>query len=161
VAPNVVAYNALISVLAKSDIEAERSRALASLQAMREAGMRPDLVSYNAALAAVGSDVARAKALTEEMVTEGVTPDAVTLCALLTVCDRAGDWESAWDCFEGMAPSVRLDAAVFNALISACARDGLWGGAYDALIPLGLPAGGLPHFTPDCAVAAPKETMTL
>lgn len=140
-APNVVAYNALMSVLAKSDIEAERSRALASIPAMREAGLRPDRVSYNTALAAVGSDVARARALTEEMVAEGVTPDAVTLCALLTVCDRADDWVSAWDAFEGMAPSMRLDAAVFNALISACARSGRWGGAYDARILLGLPAG--------------------
>jgi len=121
-----------MSVLAKSDTDTERSRALASLSAMREAGLRPDRVSYNAALSAVGSDVARARQLTEEMVGEGVTPDAVTLCALLTVCDRAGDWASAWGAFEGMEASVRVDAAVFNALISACARGGRWGGTLPA-----------------------------
>jgi hypothetical protein len=48
-----------------------------------------------------------ARLLTAEMAAAGVAPDAVTMCAVLAACDRAGDCRAAWDVFESMAATVR------------------------------------------------------
>ncbi|EOD11948.1 hypothetical protein EMIHUDRAFT_459720 [Emiliania huxleyi CCMP1516] len=100
--------------------------ALFLLDEIRRSGARPDLISWNAALAALdkGRQPRRAVAILDEMAAAGVQPDAVSYNTALLACQRAGEWDSVLELFERVRRAGGKgapNAFSFNAALAACA----------------------------------------
>lgn len=103
--PNVYSYTSVIDACGKSG---ELGLALEILEDMRRARVSPNLVTFNTLILRFGDpgggsgqqgegggDARRALSFLEEMVKEGIRPDAYTLTVVVAACDAGGEWEKA------------------------------------------------------------------
>ena len=61
----------------------------------------------------------------EQMQAQGCTPDVVTFTALISACERSGQWHMALQAFQEMlAQGCKPDAIVYNAIIDALWQTG-------------------------------------
>jgi pentatricopeptide repeat domain-containing protein 1 len=96
---------------------------------MTKAGVRPDVITYNALISAYekGGQWERARAAFEEMVAAGVQPNIITYNALISAYEQGRQWERARAAFEEMvAAGVQPNVVTYSALISAYERGGQW-----------------------------------
>lgn len=107
-APDVYSFTSAITACGAAG---QGDRALKLLREMQEAGIPPNVVPFNAAIAAVGRGILhrdpvaatakgeqpweRARALLGEMRAAGVTPDLTSYNTVLAACHRAGAWKDA------------------------------------------------------------------
>ena len=121
----VYAYSALISAYARSGLFSE---ALKLFESMKSIGLRPNSVTYNTVIDAMGKggeDLQRMTQIFKEMVKNGVRPDKVTFNSLLAGCSRAGHWEDAWNMFDEMLlMGVPRDVFTYNTFIDALCKCG-------------------------------------
>lgn len=121
----VFAYSALISAYAKSGFSAE---ALGVFESMKALGLRPNIVSYNAAIDACGKggvDLQLTAGLFREMLHCGVLPDRKTFNSLLAACSRAGHLEDARMMFDEMIRlGIGRDIYTYNTFIDAVCKCG-------------------------------------
>ncbi|CAJ1402555.1 unnamed protein product [Effrenium voratum] len=115
--PDAVTWNGAISACGKGR---QWSLALDLLRAMG----KPDLISYNSALSAVGHGAWRlGVALVEELEAAHLTPDLVTFHAAVTCCGRGAAWRQALWFFGRIR---RPEPTSFNSAISACEQAMQW-----------------------------------
>jgi len=117
--------------------------ALELLSQMREKKIKPNVFTYNAAIAALakssrrnmksksGEDEeqlwCRALQLFEDMREAGLEPDAFTYTSVIDACGNGGRWQEALDLIEIMqqsGPKLRPSKVSFTAAITACAKSG-------------------------------------
>ncbi|KAK9161750.1 hypothetical protein Syun_008091 [Stephania yunnanensis] len=95
---------------------------------MKELGLRPNLVTYNAVIDACakgGAEFSRALEFLDEMVKNGVQPDRITFNSLLAVCGRSGLWEDAKNLFHEMVyRGIHQDIFTYNTLLDAVCKGG-------------------------------------
>jgi pentatricopeptide repeat protein len=112
------------SVIKKSDLEG----AFACLKAMEEAGVDPDVITYNALISACekAGEVETALTTFNDMRAAGIIPNLITYNALISACEKAGEVETALKIFEDnmQAAGIIPDVITYNALISACEKAG-------------------------------------
>ncbi|CAE8587806.1 unnamed protein product, partial [Polarella glacialis] len=102
------------------------------------AGLRPDTVAVNAALAACsrGKQWALAVLLVDESRAQGLGCDLLTFTSVLTACQAASLWDRALRLVaELRSERLRPDAMTRSALISACGRASRWIEALATLCP--------------------------
>lgn len=122
-APDAVAYTTLINACGKTD---DVERALGLLTEMRQLGVEPTHVTFNALIHAVGRSFRhheRAHALYHEMVAAGHARDARSYEGVLLACSHAGDTVRARGYMhamlgEGIAPT----RGTLNVLLAVYAR---------------------------------------
>ncbi|XP_010549076.1 PREDICTED: pentatricopeptide repeat-containing protein At3g18110, chloroplastic [Tarenaya hassleriana] len=127
VGDTVQVYNAMMAVYARSG---KFSKAQELLDAMRERGCVPDLISFNTLINAR----LKAGALTPNLAIEllntvrnsRLRPDTITYNTLLSACSRDSNLEEAVKVFEDMeSHSCQPDLWTYNAMISVYGRCGL------------------------------------
>ena len=94
---------------------------------MPGAGIKPDVVSYNAAISACkkGGKWGKALALLEEMHGEGIEPNVITYSAAISACEKGGQWEKALSLLKEMrGVGIKPNVITYNAAIQACASAG-------------------------------------
>eukprot|EP00397_Hematodinium_sp_SG-2012_P002945 GEMP01002953.1.p1 GENE.GEMP01002953.1~~GEMP01002953.1.p1 ORF type:complete len:999 (-),score=289.81 GEMP01002953.1:1454-4450(-) len=97
------------------------------LDRMRNAQVRPDVVSYNVAISACGNAAKweHALRLVTDMRLQRVVPDVITYSASISACDKGKQWACAVRILRAMeADGVRADAIAYSAAISACETAG-------------------------------------
>merc|ERR1711904_202411 len=98
-------------------------RALSLLHQMRECGVTPDVISFNAAISACekGGQWEQALALLDKMRKNGVTPpDVISFNAAISACGKGGQWRRAVSLLDEMPKcGVTPDVISFNAAIFA------------------------------------------
>lgn len=90
----------------------------------------PDVVSYNALIAALGKagQAERAQEAFAGLRAARLRPNTITASALLSALGSRGRWEEASSFFATLpALGIRPNAVTYNALIAACAAGGQWG----------------------------------
>lgn len=111
-------------------------QALDLLARMRQVGVRPDLLSYNATLSACakGRKWREAVALLRRMPGGGVPPDRVSYELAVKVCGNCGQGELATTLLREM-PKVGITPSVltYNEAITVCGGSGEWRLALDLL----------------------------
>ena len=157
--PNVVTFSAVITACAQAsakiarrreegdvtaglaEIKAPMKRALRLLEAMQSAKstVRPNIVTYNAAIQACaeGLNLNGAFDLLEQLKKDGLEPTVVTYGSLMTACERVGDIEAASKVFkmvkeeeergaatgkEEEREQLRLNEIIYGAAISCCRK---------------------------------------
>lgn len=66
-------------------------------------------------------------ALYEELQQRGLQPDSYTLTALVTACERVGDWRQALHVFNDFSErGISIVSRNYNALMNALASGGEW-----------------------------------
>jgi pentatricopeptide repeat domain-containing protein 1 len=82
---------------------------LGLLDAMQQAGLQPNLISYSAAISACakGGSWARALSLLAEMRTAGHEPNVISYSAAMSACDKGGQWAKALALLREMLHLVR------------------------------------------------------
>lgn len=115
---------------------------------MQEKNIKPNVFTYNAAIAALakssrrnmksksGEDEeqlwCRALQLFEGMREAGLEPDAFTYTSVIDACGNGGRWQEALDLIEIMqqsGPKLQPSKVSFTATITACAKSGKSGQA--------------------------------
>lgn len=92
---------------------------------MTTLGMRPNVVSYNAGMAACAraGQWRKVHILLEKMQKFGIPPDDYTFSCLIAVCGKAGRWDQAVEMHDEMKRlGIRATAATFNSVISVCGK---------------------------------------
>ncbi|CAM9429297.1 unnamed protein product, partial [Chrysoparadoxa australica] len=97
--PDVVSYSMALQACARTE---DSRTALEMLQAMRRAGLRPEVRSYNAAIAAQGDDLEQAQELLKELEDEGLQPNFATYANMIGVANRAGHLRALVDLYAEM-----------------------------------------------------------
>jgi len=111
-------------------------RALALLAEMRRRGPQPNVICYNAALAACSRAPAAdsAIALLREISCMRLAPDTISYNATITACGRGHRWHVALALLEELScQHVDASVATFGAAISACERVSRWEDALELL----------------------------
>ena len=101
--------------------------ALELLTEMQTRGLKPDVITFNAAISACerGGQWEHALELLTEMQTQGVTPDVITFGSAISACEQGGQWERALSLLKEMqTQGVEPDVRSFSAAISACEKGG-------------------------------------
>ena len=101
--------------------------ALELLTEMQTRGLKPDVITFNAAISACerGGQWEHALELLTEMQTQGVTPDVITFGSAISACEQGGQWERALSLLTEMqTQGVEPDVRSFSAAISACEKGG-------------------------------------
>ncbi|CAN8258935.1 unnamed protein product [Cochlearia groenlandica] len=127
VGDTVQVYNAMMGVYSRSG---KFSKAQEMLDAMRQRGCVPDLISFNtlinARLKSGGLTPNLAVELLDMVRNSGLRPDAITYNTLLSACSRDSNLEGAVKVFEDMeAHRCQPDLWTYNAMISVYGRCGL------------------------------------
>ncbi|KAE8697167.1 Pentatricopeptide repeat-containing protein [Hibiscus syriacus] len=121
----VYAFSALISAFGRSGYCDE---AIKVFDSMKNYGLKPNLVTYNAVIDACakgGVDFKRVMELFDEMLRSGVQPDRITFNSLLAVCSRGGLWEAARNLFcEMVNRGIDRDIFTYNTLLDAVCKGG-------------------------------------
>ena len=94
---------------------------------MRTHGVRPDVISYNTAIAACGARAyyKDAVALLSEMWDQGLEPDIISYNSAISACEKGGQWQQALELL-GEMKELGPDVISFAAAISACEKGGQW-----------------------------------
>ncbi|CAN8063980.1 unnamed protein product [Agarophyton chilense] len=126
VSRNLFTYNAVINALV---VCSQYARAHEFWRAMQDAGIQPNLVTYNTMLKSCfgGSeeDVKRAFGLLEEMKERGIAADRVTLNSLINACVSAGRVSEAQKVYEMMrVQNIEPDAYTFCTLAKQARHSG-------------------------------------
>ena len=112
------------------ELRVPMDRALRLLAAMRSEGssVRPNVVTYNAAIRACaeGLNPRGAFDLLDQLRDDGLRPTIVTYGSLMTACERVGDIEGASRVFRAIRAEDGMDAneIVYGAAISCCRKAG-------------------------------------
>ncbi|VVA98006.1 unnamed protein product [Arabis nemorensis] len=127
VGDTVQVYNAMMGVYSRSG---KFSKAQEMLDAMRQRGCVPDLISFNtlinARLKSGGLTPNLAVELLDMVRNSGLRPDAITFNTLLSACSRDSNLDGAVKVFEDMeAHRCQPDLWTYNAMISVYGRCGL------------------------------------
>ena len=71
--------------------------------------LKPDVISYNAAMSACdkGRQWQRALEVMEGMPQRALKPDVIGYSAAISACDKGGQWQRALDCLLYTSPSPR------------------------------------------------------
>lgn len=96
---------------------------------MRSAGVKPDVISFNAAIAACAraGEWKPALSLLGQMRAAGAPPNVISFNAAITACERGRRSEEALTLLADMpAAGAPPDVISFSAAISACAKGGQW-----------------------------------
>merc|ERR1712118_57970 len=97
-------------------------RALSLLDEMRERGVSPDVISFNAAISACekGGQWERALSLLDEMRESGVSPNVISFNAAILSCAKASQPGVAMQLFDQLeASQLQVDQVTFNAILDA------------------------------------------
>ncbi|XP_073151450.1 pentatricopeptide repeat-containing protein GUN1, chloroplastic [Henckelia pumila] len=133
----VYAYSSLISAYAKSG---HFEDAIGVFRSMKDSGLKPNLVTYNALIDACGKgggDFKRASNILVEMLQNGVQPDRITYNSLLAVCSVAGQWESARSLFNEMVSrGIDQDIYTYNTLLDAACSGGHVDVAFEIMLEM-------------------------
>ena len=126
VMPSLVSVNTTICALGRSG---QWEDSVALLQKVeKQFGLKPDIVSYNTAIA--GCVPARQWALALELITQAetdCTPNAITYNSCLSACGAAKEWELALALMERMKNNgVNPNARTYGAAIMACKVSRRW-----------------------------------
>jgi len=105
---------------------------------MRERGVEPNAISFNAAISACasgGGQWEKAVQLIDEMRQNGLEPDVISFSAAISACEKGGgQWEKAIQLLAEMQRNgVAPDVISFSAAISACEKGGEWNKALELL----------------------------
>jgi len=94
----------------------------------RQLGLDPSLRQWTIAIDACGAKVARALHMMDEMIlSHSTSPNAVTYCAVLSVCRRAGRWQDALRLLaEAQDVGIELNPVAVANAIASCGRQGQW-----------------------------------
>ena len=98
------------------------------------AGLKPDLISYNALISAFEKGVQHEQAehTFRMMQAKGITPDVVTYSAMVSVYEKARRWQTALQVFAEMRQQgIEPNVLTWSAAISACGRVGQWVQAFE------------------------------
>lgn len=90
-------------------------------------GVRPDVVSYSSAIAALAArgEYERVIGLIGAMQEEGVEPTTFSWTAAIAACERAGEWQKALGLFNGLREAGGgADLPTWHAAISAAGSSG-------------------------------------
>ncbi|GLT43114.1 hypothetical protein SLA2020_170850 [Shorea laevis] len=121
----VYGFSALIGAYAKSGLCDE---ALKVFDSLKDYGITPNLVTYNAVIDACGKggvEFSRVMEIFNEMVRNGIQPDRITFNSLLAVCSRVGAWETARNLFSEMIDKgIEPDVFTYNTLLDAICKGG-------------------------------------
>lgn len=126
VSRNLFTYNAVINALV---VCSQYARAHEFWRAMQDAGIQPNLVTYNTMLKSCfgGSeeDVQRAFSLLDEMKDRGIAADRVTLNSVINACVSAGRVSEAQKVYEMMrVQNIEPDAYTFCTLAKQARHSG-------------------------------------
>eukprot|EP00178_Gracilaria_changii_P004357 TRINITY_DN168_c0_g1_i1.p1 TRINITY_DN168_c0_g1~~TRINITY_DN168_c0_g1_i1.p1 ORF type:complete len:1029 (+),score=156.77 TRINITY_DN168_c0_g1_i1:114-3089(+) len=126
VSRNLFTYNAVINALV---VCSQHARAHEFWRTMQEAGIQPNLVTYNTMLKSCfgGSeeDVQRAFSLLDEMKERGIAADRVTLNSVINACVSAGRVSEAQKVYEMMrVQKIEPDAYTFCTLAKQARHSG-------------------------------------
>ena len=97
---------------------------------MQAKGVRPNVVTYNAAMRACGTAALWPVALSlfEDLRDDGIVPTVITYNAALAACERGAQWQEALLLLDEMQQSTtrapRPDRISFHTAIGACRRAG-------------------------------------
>ena len=89
---------------------------------MREVGISPNEIAYNAAISACdhGGQWEMAVSLLDELRTRAdLRPTAVSYSSAISACGRAGEWQRALGLFDECAARVRVDNSLYNVTMQA------------------------------------------
>ena len=92
---------------------------------MPGAGIKPDVVSYNATILACGKGGKREEALSllKEMYRASIKPNVVSYNAAISACEKGGKWKEVLSLLEAMrSAGVKPNVISYNATISACEK---------------------------------------
>jgi len=129
ITPDTKSFNGLLTAHANAQ-PVQWQPALETLESMGVQGVKPDLYSCNAALAALGKagEWERAIAFLEAMpTTYGVAADAVSYTSAISGCERAGEWMAAMQLLRQMRESgVSPTMLTYSKLLFVHAAAGQW-----------------------------------
>ena len=111
-------------------------RALELLGEMRQHGLEPNVITYNAAISACakGSQWGHALELLDAMRQRGVEPDVISYNAAISACEKGAQWGRALELLGEMRQrGLEPDVITYNAAISACAKGSQWERALELL----------------------------
>ncbi|KAK3128626.1 hypothetical protein QOZ80_6BG0464320 [Eleusine coracana subsp. coracana] len=122
----VQVFNAMMGVYARSG-RFDDVRQL--LDAMRDRGVEPDLVSFNTLINAMAKSGCLAAGVALDLLFEvrqaGLRPDVITYNTLISACSQSSNLEDALSVFEEMmASECRPDLWTYNTMVSVCGRCG-------------------------------------
>ncbi|KDP28278.1 hypothetical protein JCGZ_14049 [Jatropha curcas] len=121
----VYAFSALISAYGRS---CYCNEAIKVFDSMKDYGLKPNLVTYNAVIDACGKggvEFNKVVEIFDEMLKNGVQPDRITFNSLLAVCSRGGLWEAARGLFSEMVNrGIAQDIFTYNTLLDAVCKGG-------------------------------------
>ncbi|XP_010026088.3 pentatricopeptide repeat-containing protein At2g31400, chloroplastic [Eucalyptus grandis] len=121
----VYAYSALISAYGRS---ANSREAIKAFETMKNSGLKPNLVTFNAVIDACGKggvELDKVLRIFDEMLKNGVQPDRITYNSLLAVCSRGGYWEAAKNWFYEMVDKgIDQDIVTYNTFLDALCKGG-------------------------------------
>lgn len=158
-APDVFSYTSVIDACAKSGGQQQLERALEVVEDMRQAGVRPGLVTFNTLILACGGrggspgrrgDWRRALSFVQEMVESGIDPDVYTVTVAVAACEAGGEWAKAAAVLKQIgagvagrgttapAPAPRpraraVDEVLAQLTIVACGKADDWRGGLEVL----------------------------
>ncbi len=105
----------------------DHSRAISILCAMPSRGLEPDIIAYNATLAACAdaADHVSALALLDQMRHLAVRPDLRSYTAAINACARGNQHDRAFELFSEMrAAGCEPDMFAYTAALNGCAKAG-------------------------------------
>jgi pentatricopeptide repeat protein len=103
---------------------------------MRDDGVKPNVISYNAAIDACGKGGQWQKAieLLHEMPQQGLVANLISYSSAVDACSDLGQWQQALELLHKMQhQGIKPDITVYNRLINACQKGGNWQLAVDVL----------------------------
>ena len=107
--------------------KATLDNALLCVEAMKKAGIAPDVIIYSALISSCEREKRADKAFEvfDDMRARHVAPNVITYSALISACEKAGWADKALEVFSDMRDRrVVPDVITYNALISACEKAG-------------------------------------
>jgi pentatricopeptide repeat domain-containing protein 1 len=149
VAPNMISYSAAINALAKSSKETRQTtsetkgaderfhqksggqwqRAAELLGRMKQEGVAPNVICYNAVLDthAKSGQWERALGLLQDMMDDGLEPTITSFSVTIGACGRSGQSERAVDLLDVIEQhALQPNLICYNTAIDACAKVGKW-----------------------------------
>ena len=96
---------------------------------MTSSGIKPDVISYSAAISACekGSQWEKALGLLQDMTCRGIKPDVISYSAAISACEKGSQWEKALGLLQDMTcRGIKPDVISYSAAISTCEKGSQW-----------------------------------